>query len=70
MKKTGGKYRECIVLELVSNEPLTKVELARLKESIEHGLEQSKRTLPSLDNFQVVSEDRFDTDLRKSLRLE
>jgi hypothetical protein len=68
--ETGGYYRTCLVIELLSIGSLSNTEMALVQERLEATVEQLKRDLrATIEASQLVTPDRFDPLLRDGLRL-
>ena len=70
VKKTGDYTRNCIVLELRSLGPLTNVQLAIIQEQLEASLAKIVRQIPTIEGVDTILSSRFDSILRKGLRLQ
>ncbi len=64
VRKLGGMDRTCLVVELLSATPLPATRLAQLADAIDTVLAKHSDI-----EHQVVLEARFDTTLRRGLRL-
>ncbi len=69
VEKTGGYYRTCIVIDLLSLSKLHSSELAVIQEQLEAVMSRLCKTMPNIERSDVVLQNRFDRNLRDGLRL-
>ncbi len=65
----GDLKRTCLVIDLLSLDKLTNVQLAQISEQLDIMLAKLKLSIITLEKFQIVTPDRFDRLLQTGLRL-
>lgn len=65
--RSGNYYRTCLVVELLTQDRLTDVELSQVQEYIEAILDNKCKAV--VDKYDVVQPGRFDRMLLEGLRL-
>lgn len=67
--KLCGKHRQCMVMELLTDEKLTPLQVAVILEKLEAIISNHLKDRENISKFEVISQDRFDTLLLQGLRL-
>jgi hypothetical protein len=67
--EVDGKKRRCMVLEILSEDKLTDMQMAIIAERLEAALIAVKKEISSVVEIECISENRFDTLLLDGLRL-
>lgn len=67
VQRTGNYHRNCLVVELLSQEPLSDTQIRQLTERIEAAV--LKLMIADIQSCEVVPPQRFDRPLRQGLRL-
>lgn len=67
--KIGGRYRRCFIVEVHSLEPLTEAEEAVVVEQLGATVQRLHRNVQSIEDSELVTQDRFDGPLLRGLRL-
>lgn len=64
-----GLVRECLIIEFRSSTPLNRVHVRLMKEKLEAVLDNYIKTIPNLEEVELVDQERFDIMLSEGLRL-
>ena len=67
--KLCGRHRHCWVLEMLTDKKLTPLEEALILEKMEAIISNQLNERNGVAGFEIISQDRFDTQLLKGLRL-
>lgn len=67
--ETGGYHRTCLVVELLSLQKASDVELSLIQERLEAYLSSLLRNVANLEKSQVVLPNRFTEILQSALRI-
>ena len=67
--KLGGFHRSCFVIDILSLDNLSPVQLAMIQEQIEASLSAISKNMRDIERVEVVAPDRFDKLLKDGLRL-
>tara|TARA_R110000751_G_scaffold23590_2_gene65151 strand:+ start:6335 stop:6592 length:258 start_codon:yes stop_codon:yes gene_type:complete len=65
----GGFRRSCFIIDILSLENLSSVQIAIIQEQIEAAMSTISNNMHDIERSEVVSPDRFDRSLKDGLRL-
>jgi hypothetical protein len=67
--ETAGYKRTCLVIDILSLERLSSIELAIIEEQLSAQLCKLSTSMPNLERCEVITPDRFDIMLSDGLRV-
>lgn len=65
----NGLSRQCFVVEIRSRDQLSQEHIAMIKEQVEGTINKLKSKITTIENMELVYQDRFDRVLTDGLRL-